>query len=276
MTAAPARSLLYVPADRPDRFGSAFGSGADAVIIDLEDAVPPAARAAAAADLADRLAGAATAGVRVVVRVATGAAGRELLHAVLRAHVDEVLLAKAETADDVRATAALLDRHGAEARIVPLLESPGALADAAKLMHERVARLQLGEADLRAALGLPSGSDAGLAYAREMLVFTSARLGLEPPTGSTAVDFRDLDALAASTRTLRDLGFFGRTCIHPAQVSVVNKVFTPTVEEASRAARIAAAPAGASAADGALVDPAVQRSAERTLRLAQALGIPTE
>jgi citrate lyase subunit beta/citryl-CoA lyase len=284
-----ARSHLYVPGDRPDVLAKAAGRGADALIIDLEDAVAPARKAAAreivAAFLAER-GDAGTEAPALWVRVNPGAEALADLDAVVSASLTGICLAKAESVEDVTRVADALDEletgRGLAPRAIavsPLLESASAVLRAAGIAGApRVARLQVGEADLSADVGVELGADEReFLWVRSQVVLISAAAGIEPPVGPVSTNFRDLDALRESTLALKRMGYRGRACIHPAQVAVVNDVFTPSPEEVERAHTLvngyqAAEAAGAGVftdADGRMVDLAVVRAAQRTLALAQ-------
>jgi citrate lyase subunit beta/citryl-CoA lyase len=280
-----ARSHLYVPGDRPDVLAKALGRGADALIVDLEDAVAVSAKASARAAVAEWLAGlpaAADNPVEVWVRVNPGAAALVDVEAVAQAALAGICLAKAEGAAEVEAVAGLLDRLEAERGIAagsigiaPLLESASAVLRAAEIARApRVRRLQVGEADLKADTGIEPGDDEReLLWVRSQVVLASAAAGIDPPVGPVSTNFRDLDALRASTEAVRRLGYRGRACIHPAQIAVVHDVFTPSSEQvdAARAliAAYDAAVAGGSGVligpDGRMVDEAVVRQARRLL-----------
>ncbi|MBO2447841.1 CoA ester lyase [Actinomadura barringtoniae] len=275
------RSALYVPGDAPGKLAGAARWGADELIVDLEDAVPAARKAEARRAVADWLAGAPQ-GPRSWVRINPGEAGAADLHAVTWPVLAGVCMAKAETYAQLIAVNDLLSElekaRGIEPGtfgIVPLLESASAVLDAPRLARApRVVRLQIGEADLRADLGVEPGPDEReLLFARSQVVLASAAAGIEAPMAPVSTDFRDLDGLRASTAALKRLGFGGRACIHPAQIQVVNEVFTPSADEVARAHDLivryeAAATAGDGVcvdADGRLVDEAVVRSARRLL-----------
>jgi len=168
--------------------------------------------------------------------------------------------------------------------MIPLVESAEALLQLAELArHPHVLRLAVGEADLAADLRLrPSPGEPELLPIRLQVVVASAAAGLEAPIGAVATDFRDLDALRASTRGLADLGFRARSAIHPAQVAVINGG-----ADAARERGGAGAPArravqdvrrrreGATTGeDGRMVDAAVIRSARETLAHARRAGEP--
>ncbi|WP_067822982.1 HpcH/HpaI aldolase/citrate lyase family protein [Actinomadura kijaniata] len=273
------RSALYVPGDAPGKLATAPRRDADELIVDLEDAVPLAAKAAARRTVADWLA-TRPRGPRVWVRVNPGERGHDDVRAVALPGLTGVCVAKAETVGELAALDALLtglerERGLRRLGVVPLLESAAAVLDAPALARApRVVRLQLGEADLRADLGVEPGPDEReLLYARSRIVLASAAARIEPPIAPVSTDVRDLAALRDSTRALKRLGFRGRACVHPAQLPVVNEVFTPTPDELARArdllARHEAATAGGTGVclddDGRLVDEAVVRSARRLL-----------
>lgn len=272
-----ARSALYVPGDSPDKLRSALDRGADELIVDLEDAVLPDRKDLARDIVAAWLDGLPATDVGVWVRVNPGAAGLVDVRAVgLAAGLTGVVLAKTESVDDVAAASAVLDELGSSARIVPLLESGAAVLRALDIAAgPRVHRLQVGEADLRADLGVTLGPDEReLLWVRSQIVAASAAAGVAPPIAPVSTDFRDLDALRASTEALARLGFVGRACIHPAQVAVVNEVFTPSAAAIAEAEEILAALANAGTgialdARGRMLDEAVARQARLVLARAR-------
>lgn len=281
------RSHLYVPADRPALFAKALASGADAVILDLEDAVPVPAKPAAREAVA-QLCAVPVEGPEVWVRV-NAEYWADDLSAVLGPGVSGICLAKTAGADAVRRAAELVSRLEAErdlqpgaVRFSPLLEDAGAVLAAREIAAApRVTRLQVGEADLAADCRITPGPDgAELAWVRAHVVLVSAAAGLEAPVAPVTTDFTDLDALRHQTGRLRDMGYGSRACIHPAQVAVVNEVFTPSAQEVERAAatvaRFRRAETDGSGVvvgpDGRMVDLAVVRNAERVLAAAAADG----
>jgi citrate lyase subunit beta/citryl-CoA lyase len=287
---AAARSYLYVPGDKPDVLAKALGRGADALIVDLEDAVAPSAKDDARGIVRDFLAGlpaAADGEVEIWVRVnGDGMAGHDI-EAVAAPAVSGFCLAKAESADDVDAAAEACGRAEdalglppGSFSLAPLLESASAVLDARAIASAspRVVRLQVGEADLRADVGVTLGPDEReLLFVRSSVVLASAAAGIEPPVGPVSTNFRDLDALRESTQALARLGYLGRACIHPAQAAVVNEVFAPDAEQVAAARALIARYDEAVAAGegvftdeaGRMVDLAVIRQARRTLALAR-------
>lgn len=280
------RSFLFVPGHHPRRIAKAFDSPADAVIIDLEDAVPPAekqaARANAAAALDDR--GAPAAFVRVNGAADPGCLD-DLLQ-VVRPGLAGVILPKAESPAQLQAldwaVTQLESRQGLPAgaiELVPLVESARGVEDALALAGStrRVRRMTYGVADYSLDLGLqPDAQESGLAYLRARLVHASRATGREAPVDSVVVEIRDLERLRESALRARALGFAGKLCLHPDQVPVVNEVFGPTEAELAHARAIVeaydAARARGEAAvtvGGAFVDAPV---AERARKLLQRAG----
>ncbi|MFE2759428.1 HpcH/HpaI aldolase/citrate lyase family protein [Streptomyces halstedii] len=276
------RSALYVPGDRPDMLAKALGRGADAVIVDLEDGVAPAAKAYARTTAARWLEELPPAGSRpgteIWVRINPGGAGLADARAVALPAVAGMVVAKAERADDLAAVAGAL-ASAPWIALCPLLESAAALL-AAPLMARapRVTRMQLGEADFCADTGIAPGPDEReLLWPRTQLTLVSAAARLAPPLGPVSTDFRDLGALRRSTTALKRLGFGGRTCIHPAQLVVVNEVFTPSSGELDRARALVERFEGAGSGvaqdeSGRMIDEAVVRGARRVLAAARETG----
>lgn len=268
------RSALYVPGNRPDLFDKALAGPADVLLLDLEDAVPLRDKDSARAEVVAWL-GTVTSNRRIWVRVNPGELGRADLSAVALPGVEAVCLAKTESARQVREVGDLLAEHEAvpdSIRICPLLESATAVYAAREIAFApRVLRLQVGEADLCAELGITPSSDAReLLPIRAQIVLASAAAGIAAPLGPASTDFRDLDALRESTRALQRSGFRGRTCVHPAQVPVVNDVCTPDAVDIDRARalvhRFESADGGVVLDDaGRMVDAAVIRQARRLL-----------
>lgn len=283
------RSYLYVPGDAPDKLHKALGRGADALIVDLEDAVAPERKEAARAAVADWLAaqpGADEQPVELWVRINPGELGHEDARAVVGRPLTGVMLAKTESRDELVSldrvlSAAERDTGVAEGttRVVPLLESANAILRAQEIAGgPRVVRLQVGEADLAADTGITPGDDEReWAPIRTHIVLVSAATRIMPPVAPVSTNFRDLEQLRRSTEALARQGFVGRACIHPAQVALVNGVFTAS-EERVRAARdvvvayeraMAEGRGVAVGPDGRMIDEAVVRHARRVLGLAR-------
>jgi len=273
-TSAP-RSYLYVPGSDSRMMEKALATDADAVVLDLEDAVAFNRKEQARELVLRILRGGST--KQVVVRVNSVRSG--LLEADLAAIVGPWLTAirlpKVESPEEVRGVADLLAASGSAATIQCLLESALGVERAFDIAraHERVASLGLGEVDLMADLGVLD--DAGLTYARSRLVVAARAAGLPGPTQNVYTSIRDLDGLRRSTEEGKRMGFAGRSVIHPSHIAVVNEIFTPTEDEIRRARDLidrlgAAAESGTGAfalADGSFVDKAVVEAAHRILAM---------
>ncbi|MFA1545990.1 CoA ester lyase [Actinomadura chokoriensis] len=275
------RSYLYVPGNAPDKLGKALARGADALIVDLEDAVPPGGKDAARRAVAGWLrSGLPAGGAELWVRINGGAAGEADVRALAGLPaLTGLVLAKAESAGQVTAVAGTLDDLGdATTLLMPLLETAGAVLDVREIARaRRVHRLQIGEVDLAADTGIdPGPEETELLFARSMTVFASADAGIHPPVGPVSTITADPVALAESTERVRRQGFVGRACIHPVQIPVVHEAFTPSEQQVARAEDLlarfeAATAAGAGVAldaEGRLIDAAVIRLARRTLATA--------
>ena len=270
---APALTLLYVPADRPDRVRKALASAADVVLVDLEDAVAPARKDDARAALAGLLA---EPGRRVQVRINHAStpwhAADVAAVAALPTSVG-VRVPKVESAAEVGELAATLPGRELHALIESALGVERALEIATA--SPQVASLGLGEADLRSDLGVTD--DAGLAWARSRVVVAARAARLVPPVMSVYPNVRDLDGLAASCRAGRALGFRGRAAIHPSQLDTIRAAFLPSDEEVSRAREVlsrvdeaTAAGVGALAlSDGTFLDVAMLEQARTVVALAE-------
>ncbi|MBR8742099.1 CoA ester lyase [Nocardiopsis sp. MG754419] len=282
-TAAPLVAWLYVPGDRPERFTKAIDSGADAVILDLEDAVLPAAKEAAldnvVAFLRERESDERRVQVHVRMNAPRGERGAADAAALATVRPDGVRVPKVESPEDVDAVVAMV---GEGVPVDCLLESALGVENAAVIAaHPAVRSLALGEADLTAELSLRG--DGAFSWLRTRIVVASAAAGLAAPGMAAYVDVRDTEGLYASCLRGRELGMFGRSAIHPRQVPVIRRAFRPTEEEVARAREIAEAAEGASAestrgggaialADGRFIDAPVVTAALRTLALAESIG----
>ncbi len=267
-------TALYVPADRPDRVVRALESGADAVIVDLEDAVAATRKADARAELS-RLADA-FAEAQPVVQVRVNARGTPWRDADLEAVAAlgvAVRVPKVESRAEVDAVAQATP--GCAVHV--LLESALGVERAFEIAASGAASVGLGEADLRSQLGLPASSDDGLVWARSRVVVAAAAAGLPAPLMSVYADVRDEAGLAASCAAGRALGFLGRAAIHPRQLPVIASAFAPTPAEVARAREILARVGEAAAEgvgvavldDGGFVDAAMVAGARRTIALAE-------
>lgn len=257
---------LFVPADRPERYAKAFAAGADAVIIDLEDAVAPAAKEAARAALAAAQEEIGRAPCFVLVRInARGTSHHKADIAAIRAmpSVAAVMLAKAETPTEV---AGLADATGRP--VLALIESARGLA-AARAIAEAGARLAFGSIDFAADLGCAQTREA-LLLARAELVMASRLAGVAPPLDGVTTSVKDEAAIWDDARYAASLGMAGKLLIHPAQIAPARAGLRPSVEEIAWADRVLATGDGAAALDGAMVDAPVRLRAEQVRRRAAA------
>ncbi len=269
------RSYLYVPGHREELFDKAFASEADAVVLDLEDAVPADRKTSAREAVVRLLSRAATKPVWVRVNAAGSAEFERDMEALTAARPAGIRLAKCESATDVETVAARVPGVPVQCLIETALGVERAYGLACS--HLDVVSIGLGEADLRSELGVDD--DAGLLYARSRIVVASRAAGLEPPVQSVYVNPRDELGLVRTCRQGRGLGFFGRSAVHPAQVAAINAAYTPSPQEIAKAQTIvdqlaAEEENGRGAlilADGSFVDRAVAVAARRTIALAQRL-----
>ncbi|MFC3172664.1 HpcH/HpaI aldolase/citrate lyase family protein [Novosphingobium bradum] len=264
------RSLLFVPGDRPDRMRKALNSGADALILDLEDSVAPEGKPAARETVAAFLAEARGGAVRLFVRVnpLDGGLTDADLDAVLPARPDGLMLPKAEGAASIRdLDGRMRERGDASGVILPIAtETPRALFLLGEFgaVRERLAGLTWGAEDLPAAVGALTARHEDGSYtppyeiARALTLFGAAAAEVAPiETVYPAI--RDLEGLAAyAARGARD-GFLGMMAVHPDQVPVINAAFTPSAEDVARARAVvdafAANPgAGVLTLDGKMID----------------------
>ena len=277
------RSWLFVPANRPDRVEKAFASGADAVIMDLEDACPPAEKAAArevVADAAKRLTGA-----RAFVRInaATTPIALGDLWSTVTPGLAGVVLPKSESVAMLHAIdwaiAQLEAQRGIVAgavELMPLVETALGIVDVVALARSglaRVRRMTFGAGDLSLDMGMRwTSHEAELSHARMALVATSRAAGLEPPIDTVWPAISDAEGYQRCLAQAHDLGFGGKLLIHPGQVEAANKAFLPSPESVAHAKRVVAAAAAAEAQgqgafqlDGRLVDHVIVVQARRIL-----------
>ncbi|RRD58411.1 CoA ester lyase [Comamonadaceae bacterium OH2545_COT-014] len=275
---AQAVTFLFVPGDRPDRLHKALASHADAVIVDWEDAVSPAAKDSARLHLAaiwPALPG--WQHPRLLVRI--NAAGTPwhmddlaAVAALARQGLGAVCVPKAESVAALQAPAHHLGPHGA---LLPLVES-GAGLDALDMLAKtpQVLRLAFGHLDFQVDLGLDCGEEeTELAPVRLALVRASRRAGLPAPVDGVTADASDAARVQRdAVRALRS-GFGGKLCIHPAQLAPVRDAFAPTPAQLDWAQRVHAgfanAQGGVFMLDGRMVDMPVLRQAERVLQRAR-------
>ena len=262
---------LYVPGDRPPIVAKALAAGADVVVIDLEDAVAPDRKDYARAATAELLS-ASRPGVPVHVRVNaldSPWAADDLRALTPLTGVSGLRLPKVTSAEEVVAVAENTDGLPLFALLETALGIERAFSIATA--HPALHGIALGEADLRADLGVRE--DSGLDWSRSRVIVAARAAGLAPPPQSVHPDIRDPEGLAASCARGRTLGFLGRAAIHPRQLPVIEQAYLPTIQEIEEAETIikaAAEEAGAQALqNGGFIDAAVVTAAQRTLSLAR-------
>lgn len=280
------RSWLYVPGDRPERFDKAVAKSADAIVLDLEDAVSLDHKIEARSLVADWVRNGDHGRVQVWVRVNQGPMGVEDTAAVALPGLMGICVPKVDDPSELTEIDSVLteseQRLGLPSGhwpLIPLIESAVGITRLSSIVRvPRVIQLQVGEVDLAADLGLGGDVDLHLAPVRNRIVIESIAAGIAAPVGPVSTEFRDLEAFRSSTRTVIDQGFIGRACIHPDQVTIVNTMCTPSSEEAQEAQdlldRMQAAVRQGSGialdAKGRMIDEASARSARRTIALAEA------
>lgn len=262
------KSFLYVPGNRPDLFDKAMKSETEALILDLEDAVPMDAKDAARTAVTQWLSTRTTT-QEVWVRI-DGNAIEEDLAALTPNKFDGIMLAKAEPESLANLDAALPKN----VPVIGLIESARGLTSISEMCAvSRVHTFGIGEVDLLADLRIQRNSLAATAAANQLrlqIVTSCAAAGLAAPVAPTSTDFRDLKAFATSTRELVDLGFRSRTAIHPTQCPIINETLTPSIAQVERSKdilqRLTKANGGpAIGANGQFIDAAVAREAEEAL-----------
>jgi citrate lyase subunit beta/citryl-CoA lyase len=300
MTAAVPRSWLFVPADDERKLARAFQCGADAVILDLEDAVAPARKSEAR-----RLARAFLAGLppqqpdgpRRYVRInGLDAPGwHDDLDAAVAAGADGIVLPKPRSGDDVHRLAIALDhqeasagRQGAGTAILAIVtETPHSVLTLASYggVSTRLRALAWGAEDLSAALGATATRDEAGALTSPFRLVRDLTLIAAASAGAAAVDtvyldIRDLAGLELEARAAARDGFGGKLAIHPDQVAVINRAFTPSAAQIAEAERIvalfgAAGESGVVTLDGRMLDRPHLTRAERVLERARRPGRET-
>ena len=296
------RSWLFVPGDRQRMIDKALGLSADAMMMDMEDAVAPAEKETARRQVAAAL-------DRIAVRrkespsqsripaqyVRINAIGHENMHAdlagVIRPALQGLVLPKIDTVDQVQLVEPILDRQeaaaGIEAGSVRLLvgiETPRGLLNAPSLAacSPRVQGLIFGAEDFSRELNLPlrrEGEARDLIYARSAIVMAAAAARVHA-VDAVWTDLQDQEGLRRFALQSRRLGFAGMSVIHPSQIDDVNAAFTPTSEELHYCRRVVQAyheaenrGEGVVALDGQMLDPPVVERARQTVLLAESLGL---
>jgi citrate lyase beta subunit len=275
-----ARSVLFVPADRPDRYGKAFNSGADIVCVDLEDAVALENKAEARDAVAEFFTIAKRRHVRRALRInslSTLDGLKDILHLSTQSiRPDVILLPKTSASNDIRSLSLLLAEIDLHCPIIAIIETAEGLDNASEIaMAPHVAAICFGSADYSAETGSGMDWDAWQ-YGRGRIVQAAARAGVLALDGAWLA-IADPDGLAAESHRLPGIGFDGRVIIHPSQVAAVHQAFQPSGPDVERATKImlATEQRGGSVitVDGRMVDRPVMMWAQRILaRASHAVG----
>jgi citrate lyase subunit beta/citryl-CoA lyase len=280
----PRRSVLYLPGSNARALEKARGLPADALVLDLEDAVAPAAKEEARARVVEALARGGFAPREVVIRVNGPATpwGAGDLAAAARSGADGVLLPKVEDAASVRAAEEGLARAGAPAPLAlwAMIETPRGVLAASAIAGAtpRLACLVAGTSDLVKDLGARQVPDRTPVLASLSLILLAARAHGLAALDGVHLDLDDARGLVRACAQGRDLGFDGKTLVHPRQIEAANRAFAPTAEEVALAIRIVEAHReagargeGVTVVDGRLVEALHVEAARRLIALDQAV-----
>jgi len=280
------RTLLFAPGNHPRKVEKVFGTGADAVILDLEDAVAisekPATRAVVVAALQQPRPNLGY----IRVNAFDTPFCFDDVQAGVQPGVDGIVLPKVEDPAQLVAVSWMMaalerDRGLPEGGIdlLPIIETGAGLANIEAIAgcEPRVRRLSFGAGDFTRDMGYQwTPEETELDYTRNRIAVASRAASLEPPIDTVFIDLRDTEHLEKSTRTAYRLGYQGKLCIHPGQIEIVNRTFTPTPEQVEEARKHVAAFQQAEAegsasiqVDGYFIDYPIAEKAERLLALAQ-------
>ncbi|MEI7706097.1 MAG: citrate lyase acyl carrier protein [Deltaproteobacteria bacterium] len=278
----PRRSRLYLPGNDPKLFLNAHLHGPDGIILDLEDSVAPASKDEARFLVRNALRSVDFGRSERMVRINQGERGLGDVDAVAPHNVHVLLLPKVESAEQVRAVDDRVHRAGASCLLMPIIESAlgcfNALAIASA--SPSVVALTIGLEDYTADIGTERTREGKESLWARQVVVNAARAAGITPIDSVFSDVADTEGLRQSVLEARALGFEGKGCIHPRQVSVVHEAFAPTEAEIDRAVRIVLAfedaerkGLGVVALGSKMIDPPVVKRALRVVDGAEALGL---
>ena len=282
------RSPLFVPGIATKRFANARASGADTILFDLEDSVPLDAKEQAREYVCAALGEGGFSDSEPAVRInAPGTPYHEDdLRAVAAAGARAVMVPKSERVENLQAAAAILDELEAPARILALLETPLGVVRALEVGEStpRVDALCFGHADFALEMGVPADDPAsGVLYHARCAVAVAARACSVQPVDNVCLAVRDEQAFRRDVEVGIQLGFEGKLCIHPAQVTIANELYTPTPEQVEYARRVVsgwqaarAQGLGVFTLDNKMVDAPLVRAQERVLARAQRAGLISE
>jgi citrate lyase subunit beta / citryl-CoA lyase len=283
------RSFLFVPGNRIDRIEKAFASPADAVIIDLEDAVTPSEKESVRKQIGSFLEQVSRKNIFIRVNGAKTSFFMGDLEMVTRASVRGIIVPKSEDPEALRKSDhQLRDLERAQSlqegqiRLIPQLESALGLSKAQEIgaSTRRILALAFGAGDLTLDLGAKlSKTGEELLFSRSYLVMASRLAGVYAIDAPFMLDIKDVEGLSGEARRSRQLGFRGKLCIHPSQVGPVNEIFSPTPEEVDRAKKIietydlaTGEGVGAVALEGEFIDPPVYERAKQIVDFATEIG----
>lgn len=259
------KSLLFVPANRVERFDKALSAGADVVIVDLEDAVPPDLKLSSRDALTAWLNANPTKDVMIRINAYGTPWFADDSNMAQLANVSGIVLAKAETPEQIHA---ITQTHPIP--IYALIETPLGMANARQIATTpHVKALIFGSIDFQLEMNMNVDYDGLLSFRNE-LVLASALAKIDPPIDGVTVEINDSQVLQSETLKAKNLGFSGKLCIHPNQVAGVNQAFAPTDEQIAWAKRVLEAVAEgkgqAISLDGKMVDLPVILKAEKILQ----------
>jgi len=283
------RSLLFAPANHPRRVEKVFTLGADAVVLDLEDACAISEKIASRPKVAQAMQTLrACLGYVRINPLDTEFAYGDLTETV-RPGLDGVMLPKVGSASDLCIADWLItqceraqDMTPGSVDLLPIIETAQGMAQLSEILRAtpRVKRVAFGAGDYTLDLDLTwTRDETELATYRGQLVMQSRAAGLEPPLDTVWIDLKDAQGFALSAQRARSLGFQGKLCIHPDQVDVVNQAFSPSDAQIAHAQRVMAAFAQAEAQgsssiqlDGQFIDYPIVYAARRVLNTAQSIS----
>ena len=264
------RSFLFVPANRVERFDKALNAGSDAVIIDLEDAVPSDLKVEARQQLSQWLQQNPEKQIMLRVNARQTAWFLDDIALIQYPNVSAIVLPKAESSADIE----VITQTKAIA-VYPLIETPLGFAQVRQIAAtEHVQALMFGSIDFQLEMGMNGGYQE-LLYFRNEIVLASKLAGIAAPVDGVTVDIKNDELLRLETTQAKNLGFAGKLCIHPLQINMVNQVLSPSPAEIEWAQRVVNAASEAQgqavSLDGKMVDLPVIRKAEQILQQATLL-----
>ncbi|WP_158059623.1 HpcH/HpaI aldolase/citrate lyase family protein [Halorussus halophilus] len=276
MTSGLRRSFLYTPADDPEMMRKAAKTDADAVIYDLEDAVPDSAVPEARENVADVTATAEFGDTERCVRINGAQTQRWLndLLAVVESDSDSVIVPMIETPSELETFVSVARQADGETpEFIPIVETPRGLFSAVEIAERggelpEVTGFSFGFGDYTRAIGATGRPERVLEFVSQLTVGAAAVGGLDP-IATVYQDFQDTDGLRESARRAREIGYVGQKAIHPAQIEVLNDVYTPTADEVEQARRFVeqfdASARDSLVVDGVFLDTAIVEQYETVL-----------